>query len=281
MLNEHYSHSTERRGAGFTQATRHLAAFVNNRRSPNECDELRLFLRPPSEHLAAVKRSRARCGLAATLPPEFVADEAAQSDYRQELEFRRALLSVQTQLEFEESHLIASIVLDLLLSDGRNDGLVELPVWHSDLQIGTCPLAEKYFLELADAFVRRSGRVNILVSSTGEPLVLEKLNLGDNHSCVSVAPLVFNGVRLPPGSLLGVHYETEPASRANRTLPGNVIPIEACSGFRFLRLTTLSVSPQNRQRAFTTHFQTQIAAGLFAPGTATVAQLRSLAESQL
>ena len=54
------------------------------------------------------------------------------------------------------------------------------------IQVGTCPLAEKYFLEISDAFVRRKGKVNVLVSDAGEPLLLEKVNLGDNHSCISV-----------------------------------------------------------------------------------------------
>ena len=36
MLNEHFSHRTERRGAGFTQATRHLATFVNRPRETGE-----------------------------------------------------------------------------------------------------------------------------------------------------------------------------------------------------------------------------------------------------
>src|SRR5687768_7236547 len=43
MLSEHYSHRTERRGAGFTQATRHLAGFVNRARPALSVSELRMF----------------------------------------------------------------------------------------------------------------------------------------------------------------------------------------------------------------------------------------------
>jgi hypothetical protein len=46
-------------------------------------------------------------------------------------------------------------------------------------------------------------------------------------------------------------------------------------------LTTLAVSPEHRRRAFTRHFQSQVDAGLFAPGEATVEQLRRVAEAQL
>ena len=244
MLNEHYSHRTERRGAGFTQATRHLAVLVNGRRA-TVGPELRMFLGASG---APVVRS--------------------------------ALCSLLERLEREESRLLAGIIVDLVFPDFDSKG-IKLPAWAGDLKIGTCPLAEKYFLELAAAFVRRKGIANVLVSGSGEPVLLEKLNLGDDHSCISVAPVILNGVALPPGSLLGVRYEPGTARRRNKQLPGDVIPIDACTGFRFLRLSTLAVSPEHRERAFTTHFQAQMAAGLFAPREATIEQLRRLAQDQL
>jgi hypothetical protein len=184
-------------------------------------------------------------------------------------------------LEREESRLLAAIIVDLVFPQSAAGAIPDLPAWPEVLKIGTCPLAEKYFLELAEAFVRRKGIANVLVASDGQPLLIEKLNLGDDHSCISVAPLLLNGVALPPGSLLGVHYEGPVALRKNRALPGDLIPIAQCAGFRFLRLSTLAVSPKNRARAFTAHFQAQVAAGLFAPGETTIDQLRRLAEQQI
>jgi hypothetical protein len=246
MLNEHHSHRTERRGAGFTQATRHLATFVNCARVPGEPDEARMFLKG--------------------LPPT---------------SSRSVLRQVSAKLEREESRILSAILIDLALPVPASDGVTRLPGFPEDLKIGTCPLAEKYFLEIAEAFVRRKGLANVLVSDDGEPVLLEKLNLGDDHSCISVAPVTLNGVRLPPGSLFGVKYEGDVSLRPNRHLPGNVIPIGRCSGFRFLRLSTLAVSPRYRERAFTAHFQAQVTAGLFAPREATVEQLRQLAQDQL
>lgn len=245
MLNEHYSHRTERRGAGFTQATRHLARLVNR---PREL----------GEHFAA---------------PLF----ANPSD----IDARDVLRQVPNELSREESRLLAAIIVDLVFPRAASDAIVELSPWPDDLKIGTCPLAEKYFLELAEAFVRRKGLANVLISPAGEPLLIEKINLGDDHSCISVAPLILNGVALPPGSLFGVRYEGAVALRKNRELPGDIISVSDCSGFRFLRLSTLSVSPAHRERAFTTHFQAQVAAGLFAPGETTVAQLHRLALRQI
>lgn len=248
MLNEHFSHRTERRGAGFTQATRHLATYVNRAWPKRDIADMRVF----QERLKQ--------------PPP-----------RAELE---ALLG---RLEREESKLLVSILLDVVCpSDASASSLTELVVWpEDDLKIGTCSLAEKYFLELAAAFVRGKGQVNVLVSESGEPILLEKINLGDNHSCISVAPLRLNQVVLPPGSLFGARYDEPVAHRNNRAVPGRVIPLSACAGFRFLRLSTLAVAPEHRARAFTAHFQAQVDVGLFAPGEATVDQLRQLALAQL
>jgi hypothetical protein len=92
---------------------------------------------------------------------------------------------------------------------------------------------------------------------------------------------VLNGVRLPPGSLFGVTYRGDVGVRPNRELAGQVVPLARCDGFRFLRLTTLAVSPANRRRAFTTHFDAQVEGGLFEPGTATVAQIEGMLRRQV
>jgi len=252
MLNEHFSHRTERRGAGFTQATRHLATYVNRAWRKQDIADVRVFdgkLKQP--------------------PP------------------RAQLEPLLEELEREESRLLVNIMLDVVCpveqpSAPPAESLTRLTIWpEDDLKIGTCSLAEKYFLELAAAFVRGKGQVNVMVSERGEPILLEKMNLGDNHSCISVAPVVLNQVRLPPGSLFGVRYEEPIGLRKNREVPGHVIPLSACAGFRFLRLSTLAVAPQHRARAFTAHFQAQLDAGLFAPREATVDQLRALALGQL
>lgn len=43
MLNEHYSHQTERRGCGYTQATRVLAEYINFPRDQVEATDLKIF----------------------------------------------------------------------------------------------------------------------------------------------------------------------------------------------------------------------------------------------
>lgn len=253
MLNEHYSHRTERRGCGYTQASRHLAVLVNA---------------PPEQQAETM----------AKLFPAWVRAQALTSDALSEAATEKLHTLIEL-LEREESRLLAAIIADLVRPDAT--GAPELPSYLGEIKVGTCPLAEKYFLEITERFVRRRGRANVIVSDDGEPLLVEKVNLGDSHSCVSVSELILHGVRLPSGCLFGVSYEGDVGERDNRALPGSVIPLRRCEGFRFLRLTTLAVSPENRQRAFTSHFAAQVKAPLYRPGHATIEQLRRVATEQL
>jgi hypothetical protein len=269
MLHEHFSHRTERRGCGFTQATRHLAALVNRPRSDSADAIELLFPEWARAHgYGTVSLGRAEA--------EGLADRREDGAW-----LRRTLEALVPQLEREESSMLVGIMADLVSPTQASPGSHELPAYLGELKVGTCPLAEKYFLEISDGFVRRKGRVNVLVSAAGEPLLIEKLNLGDNHSCISLVELVLHGVRLPAGCLFGVMREDDVEARATRSLPGSVIPIERCAGFRFLRLTTLAVAPQHRARAFTSHFQSQVSAGLYAPGLVTIEQVRRVAQEQL
>ena len=51
MLNEHYSHQTERRGCGYTQATRVLAEYINIPRHNAEFNDLKLFAHYETKNL--------------------------------------------------------------------------------------------------------------------------------------------------------------------------------------------------------------------------------------
>ena len=290
MLNEHHTHRTERRGSGYTQATRHLAEYINYPCRHTEYDDARLFADKSPGVIPRLRERAAELGFEVIwrnldrqqIRPELARDPEFSELYRIEVARQRAIRGAPERFELEESILLARIMRDLVLPvDARELGLEELPLFAEPLKIGTCPLAEKYFLELAERFVRRKGRLNIIRGTTGRPLMIEKLNLGDDHSCISVTPLVLNGVLLPAGSLLGVHYDQPAGTHPNAELPGEVIPLSACRGFRFLRLTTLSVSPANRPRAFSKHFEAQVAGGLFGPGVVEISQLLSVAETQL
>lgn len=265
MLGEHFSHCTERRGCGFTQSTRHLAVLVN--RPLGERREVIAKLFPEWTRVAH------REPLAGSNDPE-----AARTGLSR---LRQVLRDLPARLDREESRLLAAIIADLVQPGDGPPSDNDLPPCDEELKVGTCTLAERFFLEIGHGHVRRAGRINVHVSERGEPLLIEKLNLGDDHSCIGLAELRLHGVRLPPGSLFAVRRGDDTALRPCARLPGSVIRVRDCDGYRFLRLATLAVSPANRRRAFTAHFQAQIDACLFSPGQTTMDQLRQVAREQL
>ncbi|MEC7118651.1 MAG: hypothetical protein VXW65_01955 [Pseudomonadota bacterium] len=299
MLSEHYTHQTERRGCGYTQATRVLAERINQPRSANGFEDLRLFADHPSKPLYTLLSAASsygleihnwrnldqRADLCARLDAEsqMMTQGSLLHSLQQEMQWQRQLRQMIECVSLEESRLIVQLIIDTILPrDAAALGLTELQVLTEKPKVGSCPMAEKFFLDIAHDMTPRKGQVNIIVDAAGQPLLLEKLNMGDDHSCISLVPLMLNGVCLPVGSLLAAQYDPERASlRAARKIAGQILSADHCDGFYLLRLTTLAVSPANRKRAFNAHFDQQVANGLFSPKTTTVEQLMAIALAQL
>ncbi len=296
MLNEDYTHQTERRGCGYTQATRALSAHINASRDPLDFDDLRIFnhsLRAlkivinqaSSEdiQLTTWRNLDLRTDLMRLVadPQKTAMNPNFFSALNAEMCFQHQLRHMSERLKFEESILLVNMLTDIILPYQGNE-LSNLTALPEKPKVGSCTMAEKFFLEIAYNAIPRKGRVNVIVDHHHQPLLIEKLNMGDSHSCISVAPVCMNGVRLPVGSLFAVEYAPDlDTQRPCKQLRGQIIPVSACTGFRFLRLTTLAVSPANRARAFTAHFAKQAIAGLFSYNSTEISQLLAIAKAQL
>lgn len=303
MLNEHYSHQTERRGCGYTQASRVLAAAINQPRNPVTTVDLELLASPPIALVRMVLAQAGAHGLSSLegwrnldQNPQVMAflQTAAPSEFASRLgelvQFFQTLRGMHTHLQYEESQLMVQLLQDLILPhDAQADQLPQIRGLHDKPKVGSCTMAEKFFLEIAHQRIPRVGKINVLVDEHGTPLLLEKLNMGDSHSCISLTPLILNGVRLPIGSMFSTQYsdpddasaQHPPPLRPLRTLKGHVMAVTAYEGYCLLRLSTLTVSRQNRKRAFSTHFKWQGTEGLYSYDTIEMAELIELAHQQV
>ncbi|WP_460233273.1 hypothetical protein [Aurantivibrio plasticivorans] len=286
MLNESAEHCRPRRGCGYTQASRFIAQVANRPRQLSRGHSLDLFSEAGRKCLSPILLSAQR--ILGRAPVDMHELESifegldSEDEAKQSLKLLSdSLLAVRNQCVLEESRVLLDICLSLLGA--------KLPTFEShvsltevNLSIGTCPEAERYFFEFAGGHVRRSGSFNIIVNSEDEPIAVEKVNIGDSHSCITLRPITLNDIILPPGSLVGVSYNDLPHSvvKCEQT-KGLWIPYSLCSGFRFLRLTTLAISPINRARAFTTHLERQLQDNpFFDPLNTTLDDLRYMAEKQ-
>ena len=284
MLDEHHSHRTERRGCGYTQATRFLSVFLGSPRAPDEAADLGIFAdwpRQQTEHLARAAiaagwpqgwRWLDRC------PPEIFAHLPAADLARRLAALPGVLSEVASGLAREESRLILALMRQILAPDPLD--VPSMPAMPDKPEIGSCSQAEEFFLEIAHGRVRRGGRVNLFVDAAGRPLLVEKMALGESHSAMAVAPVAVSGVALPPGALFALHYP-EDAPRIGSTDVGQVYPLGAVAQARFLRLTTLAVPPKVRPRAFSTQFETQVRGDMLSPATTTIEDLHRFAAACL
>jgi hypothetical protein len=278
MLDEHFSHRTERRGCGFVQATRFLSTYVNLPRDPADSRDLRVFAGAPltlvdelGQRLVEGGEPRGWRALVDTPLPD-TADEAGAWLAR----LRSALVQIGAGLQFEESRLFFGLLHDLLAGSGA--AAAQVPGMPEKPKIGSCSQAEEYFLEIAHGRVRRGGQVNAWVDAQGQGILLEKVGLGESHSAIVVAPLCIEGVMIPPGSLCALRYD-DSALGTRRSAKGCIAPLEALQQVRFLRLTTLSVAPDIRRRAFSHQLDAQLRANLFSPTTTTLDHLRGFART--
>ncbi len=296
MLNEHFDHQTERRGCGYTQATRVLAEFINQPRSQLEFHDFKLFADSVMKPLRDVMTQAKSYGLILNCwrnldlniqVQDFLREAGSDTRIffqmlREQVAWQHRLRHIHDLVQREESLLLVAIIQDIILPPEHLVGQENLLGLGEKPKVGSCPMAEKFFLEIAYRKIPRRGLVNTFVNQQNRPLLMEKMNMGDDHSCMSLGTVVLNGVRLPAGSSFAVKYDLENIHQQKaRFLAGNVISLSDIQGFWFLRLTTLAVSPQNRQRAFSTHFRQQIENDLFSPDVAQLSQLIEVAEQQV
>lgn len=284
MLEEVPAHRTERRGCGYTQATRFLSTFVNQPRQATDATDFGVLADWPKSRTEAIARQLVAAGWAsgwrradhadadalAALPPSPLLDDLRALPAR--------IATVRTALQREESALLLDLLRDLLAPETTT--APALPAMAEKPEIGSCSQAEEFFLEIAHGRVRRGGRVNVFVDAAGAPLLVEKMALGESHSAMAVATVSICGVTLPPGALFALRYDAD--APALRPLACGVAhDIATIAEARFLRLTTLAVSPKVRQRAFSAQFEAQVRGNMLSPGSTTIDDLRRFASASL
>lgn len=297
MLNEHYTHQTERRGCGYTQATRLLAEYINQPREEKDYIDLKIFNEYSWKNIKRIidRKSIYPVDISSwrnldlnasvqTFLNEYNPDDDFFRSLKAERDFQAALRSIENSVELEESKILCQMLLDVILThQSIYETDVELKTLAEKPKVGSCPMVENLFLKIAHGSVLRQGQINIIVDNNDRPLLIEKMNMGDNHSCISLQTLIMNGVRVPAGSLFSLDYKIDDIleKRPNKQFKGYIIRHTALNGFWFLRLTTLAIQPENRKRAFSTHYKQQVANGLYSPGTTELKQLYNVAIAQI
>jgi len=235
MLNEGKEHQGGRKGSGFTQASRHLAGYLRHER--NDLDTM-IF----------------DDGVRTSLEDQFDYGSGEKIDLRSKINIKK-LHEALDSIETEEGRLIARMIVDMFDTPIDDQKETVLKAQENKIDLGTCTTSEVYFFHYfreGISSLSEGAEMNIIIDDSGNPIMIEKVNIGESHSAITLTECKINNVRIPKGSLVGIKYGKEvPKTRLDKA--GFKINIQDCEGFEFLRFTTLAVSPENRKRAFGEH----------------------------
>lgn len=284
MLDEHFSHQTDRRGCGFTQATRFLSTYINQPACSFNPGDLSVFDDWPINATGSIAKKAVDLGWSQgwrrlhQIPPELKKSLPNNSVVNRLTKLLPAIDAIINSVALPESILLLNLLRDLLTRDGRSaPNVLGMPI---KPEIGSCSQAEEFFLEIAHRRVRRRGTVNIIVADDGSPVMVEKMNLGESHSAIVVAPINIFGIWIPPGGLCALQYRDK-LSSSQQTKHGQVVYLSDIAEARFLRLTTLAVAPEYRQRTFSAQVEAQVRGQMLSPLTTTIEQMREFAQDEL
>lgn len=247
MLNDLPQYKYERFGNNYAIASYRLNDYIRHPRSDRD---LNIF-----DH-------RVMSGIEEQLDDD-EKDNLKGVDLREMTDLEK-LAWIPHRLRTEGGKLLGQMIVDIIEPYENDGSILELKGIEEKLKIGACTSAESYFLGYLEGnfyhplSIKNRQMMNVIVDDEGEPIMLEKIGLGESHSSLSLKPLVINGVRIPSGSLIAAKYGPETtADRFTNSYNGYVIRASQCEGFQFLRLSTLAISPENREEAFNSHLDFQ------------------------
>ena len=180
--------------------------------------------------------------------------------YAKKVDFDKLLSLMENETEQARKNLLVLIVqiINPRAIPKREDE-VKINMAPSAPCVGGCVMAEKNMLAYISGKHTKpegGGYVNLIVDDNGSPLMLEKIKLGDTHSCISLKPVRINGVFIPAGAIFSAQPDAfEPIRLKIRWFTkvegaiNYVTKVKNYEGFKFVRMSLLSLPEDIRASA--------------------------------
>ncbi len=253
MLEESEEHQGGRRGSGFTQASRYMADMVRSERSSKDFKIFDDSFRNEIEDDFFKNGNQ---------------DKLKTVDFRDYVD-KNKLKEISDKVKGPGSKLLLGMISDTFNSSEKDTTLATLPSSKEKMEIGTCTTAENYFFDYmkgntmyGDNFKDKTAKMNIFKDEKGQPLFMEKIGLGENHSAISLKDFYLNGIKIPAGSLVALQYDKPNNEDMTSSKNGIVLSSNILQVVEFLRFTTLVVEPKDREQTFGEHFKWQKQQGI-------------------
>ena len=248
MLEESQEHQGGRRGSGFTQASRYMADIVRSERSSKDFKIFDNSFRDEIEDGFFQNGDE---------------DKLKTVDFRDYVD-KNKLKEISNKIKGPGSKILLGMIGDTFNSNHIDTNLAHLPSSKEKMEIGTCTTAENYFFDYmrgnkmyGDNFENKRAKMNIFKDEKGEPLFMEKIGLGENHSAISLKDFYLNGIKIPAGSLVALQYDKPNEEKLTSSKNGNILDSKILQAVEFLRFTTLVVNPKDREQTFGEHLKWQ------------------------
>lgn len=143
----------------------------------------------------------------------------------------------------------------------KTENEIEVKIAAPAVSAGGCVMAEKHMLAYISGKHSnpKGGYVNLIIDNNDSPLMLEKIGLGDSHSCISLKSVRINGVLIPAGAIFSAEPDTlEPIRKRMRWFIKRkerkgainyVTKVNNYKGFKFVRMSLLSLPEEIRASA--------------------------------
>lgn len=186
-------------------------------------------------------------------------NEHITQDYAKKVDLDKLVSLVENETDRARKNFLL-LIIQIINPEAipKTENEVELKMAREAPRVGGCVMAEKNMLAYISGKHTKpeGGYVNLIVNDDGSPLILEKVGLGDMHSCISLKPVRINGVFIPAGAILSAEPDVLEPIRSKMKwfikregAINYVTKVKNYKGFKFVRMSLLSLPEEIRASA--------------------------------
>ncbi|MES2930491.1 MAG: hypothetical protein V4665_01775 [Patescibacteria group bacterium] len=180
--------------------------------------------------------------------------------YMKKVDYEKLITLFSNEKDLAKKNLLQLILQVINPSAIReNENEISVPHREPERLAGQCTMSERHMLAYISGQHIKPGKgyVNLILDKDGSPLMIEKIGLGDPHSCISLKPVRIDGRLIPAGAIFSAVPDIfEPVrSRFMRWFQKKegalnyITNVKHYKGFAFIRMSILSVPEEIRSDA--------------------------------
>ncbi len=187
-------------------------------------------------------------------------DEIITKAYLKKVDIKKLISLMEVETDQVKKNLLL-LIIQIINPNAipKTENEVKIKMAYGVPYVGDCSKAERHMLSYISGRHPnpRHGYVNLILDNKGSPLMLEKIDLGNSHSCISLKPVRINRVLIPAGAIFAAKPENKPIRSTVRWFTTQkragainfVTGLNHYRGFEFIRMSLISIPEEIRASA--------------------------------